>query len=300
MNPLARLDLNLLVLFEALLAERNITRAAGRVGLAQPSASRALDRLRDIFDDQLFVRTPAGMTPTARAIALAPEITTLLELARGLVADQLPFNPADASGTVRIAIADVTALSLLPLLAERVCPMAPKLRLSVHPLDKDRAFDDLDAGRIDAVVGVFPDVPERLRTAQLYEERFVCIARADHPRLAAGLDLDAYCDVPHLLFTLRDDARGVVDAELARLGRSRDIAVRVCHALAVPEMVSRCDLVATIPSRFAQRMPAACRVHKPPLGLDSWTETLIWSQRTDRDPLSRWFRERLREAAKAV
>ena len=302
MPDLARIDLNLLVLFEALMAEQNVTRAAARVGVAQPSASKALDRLRHLFGDELFVRRPAGMHPTTRALELEPEIAAVLERVRGLVAAQVPFEPATAKGVVRIAMSDAAEFVLLPELVGRLGHLAPGLDLRSRPLDKDRALAELDAGRLDAAVGVFPELPKRYAHAPLYEERFVCMARADHPRLKGGLTLGVYVDLPHLLVTLRDDARGAVDEALNRLGCSRRIAATVGRVLVVPHLLRRSDAVATLPSRPAKAVAAfaGCRIHEPPLALAGWTETLVWSHAAGREPLQVWFRALLREVAADV
>ncbi len=300
---LARLDLDLLALFEALMAERNVTRAAARVGVAQPSASKALERLRRLFDDPLFVRTPRdGMRPTPRALELAPEVAGVLERVRGLVAARVPFDPATARGAVRVAMSDAAEFVLLPGLVGRLGRDAPGIDLRARPLDKERALDELDAGRLDALVGVFPGLPKRYGSAGLYEERFVCLARADHPRLEAGLSLEAFLELPHLLVTLRDDARGAVDAALAGIGRSRRIAATVGRFLVVPHVLRGSDAVATLPSRLAVAVAAGagCRVHEPPLALDGWTETLVWSRAAERPPLQGWFRGLLRELAADV
>jgi DNA-binding transcriptional LysR family regulator len=299
MPNLAHLDLNLLVLFEALMAERNVTRAAVRVGVAQPSASKALDRLRHLFGDELFVRTPGGMRPTPRASELEPEIAALLDRVRRLVAARVPFDAASARGVVRVAMSDAAEFVLLPGLVGRLGEAAPGIDLRVRPLDKGRAPDDLDAGQVDALIGVFPGLPKRYRTADLWEERFLCLARADHPRLGRELSLDVFAELPHLLVTLRDDAHGAVDEALARLGRSRRIVATVGRFLIVPHVLRCSDALAMLPSRLATAVAAGtgCRAFEPPLGLRGWTETLVWSRATERLPLQVWFRGLVRYLA---
>lgn len=301
---LARLDLDLLALFEALMAERNVTRAAARVGVAQPSASKALERLRRLFDDPLFVRTPRdGMRPTPRAVELAPEIAGVLDRVRGLVAARVPFDPATAKGAIRVAMSDAAEFVLLPGLVARLGRDAPGVDLRARPLDKERALGELDAGRLDALVGVFPGLPRRYGSVGLYGERFVCLARDGHPRLGrGGLTLRVFLELPHLLVTLRDDARGAVDAALAEAGRSRRIAATVGRFLVVPHVLRGSDAVAMLPSRLALAVAAGagCRVHEPPLALEGWTETLVWPPAAERPPLQVWFRGLLRELAAGV
>ena len=296
MQNLARIDVTLLALFEVLVAERNLTRAAARIGMAQPSASKALDRLRDLFADPLFLRSGGGMRPTTRALELAPQVSTVLAQLRALVADEVPFDPARARGEIRIAMSDASEFALLPQIVALFAARAPHVTLKARPLDKDRVFALLDEGRLDAVIGVFSDRPKRILATPLYEERFVCLARADHPALAAGLNLDAFTTLPHLLVTLRDDARGAVDEALARIGRQRRVVATLTRFLAVPAVLAQTDAIATVPARFAAAA-RGCRLHEPPFAIAGWTEELLWRAGADRDPLTAWALAITRAAA---
>lgn len=299
MQNLARVDLNLLVLFEALFAERNVTRAAARVGMAQPSASKALDRLRHLFADPLFLRAAGGMRPTPRALELAPDIAAVLEQLRSLVAEAVPFDPATARGTVRIAMSDATEFVMLPRLVALLAERAPNLTLMARPLDKDTAFASLDDGTLDAVIGVFPERPKRMAAAPLFQERFVCLARANHPGLQQGLTIEAYTRFPHLLVTLRDDNRGAVDDALARIGQQRRVLATLTRFFAVPEILARTDAIATVPSRFAAAAQT-CRQHEPPIAIAGWTDALVWLAGTERDPMMAWFLAITREVGRTA
>jgi len=287
MPNLARVDMPLLLLFEALLAEGNLTRAAARVGMAQPSASKSLDRLRDLFADPLFLRAPGGMRPTPRALALAGEVTAVIERVRALVAEAVPFDPATAEGALRVAMSDAAEYAVLPRLLAMLDQAAPGIAFKARPLDKDRALADLDAGRLDAVIGVFPELPTRMRSEALFAERFVCIARRDHPALRGGLTLEAYAALPHLLVTLRDDARGAVDDALARVGRHRRVLATLTRFLAVPMILRQTDAIATVPARLAAGVEG-CTQHEPPIPVARWTEQLIWRSGSERDPMLAW------------
>lgn len=295
MPNLARIDIPLLLLFEALVDEGNLTRAAARVGMAQPSASKALDRLRDLFGDPLFLRAPGGMRATPRALALAGEVSAVIERLRALVADAVLFDPATAEGTLRIAMSDAAEYAVLPQLLAMLNSAAPGIVLKARPLDKDRALAALDEGQLDMVIGVFSELPQRMRSEPLFAERFVCLAREDHPALSQGLTLDAYAALPHLLVTLRDDARGAVDEALARIGRQRRVLATLTRFLAVPAILRQTDAIATVPARLAVGV-VGCARHEPPLPIPGWTEQLIWRSGSERDPMLAWAIGLLRRA----
>lgn len=296
------LDLNLLVLLEVLLAEGSVSRAAARLGVTQPAASKGLERLRRHFGDELFVRTPRGMRPTIRAQELEPDLRLVLADLRRLVVEAPPFNPATAQGIVRLAMSDVAEFVLLPGLVERLCRLAPLVDLRMRALDKTRIHQALDGGELDAAIGVFPDLPKRFLRDTLWQECFVCIVRVGHAWPDAGATLEGYLRYPHVLMTLKDDADGAVDRALATVGAQRRVAVTTAHFLAVPQILVNSDYIATIPGRFARALaePMGCRTSEPPLAIPGWTEQLIWGQGTHHPPLQRWVRGLIKEAAEAV
>src|SRR5262249_47428367 len=187
---LASIDLNLLVAFEALLAERNVSRAAQRVGLAQPSMSHALTRLRVLFGDELFVRTPREMKPTPRALDLAAPIADALEQVRRAFEPTSTFDPRASDRRFRVAGSQYVDFVLGVLLVPMLMRAAPRACFEALHKDETEAIQLLDTGVIDLAIGRFTDAPKRLRAAPLYEERWVCIARRDHPGLRDGLTLD--------------------------------------------------------------------------------------------------------------
>ncbi|UFP96661.1 LysR family transcriptional regulator [Gloeobacter morelensis] len=296
------LDLNLLLLLEALLAEGSVSGAARRLGISQPAASKALARLRRHFGDALFVRTPRGMRPTDRVIQLEAELKRVLADVRRLVEEAPVFDPSTAQGIVRLAMSDIAEFALLPGLIERLHHLAPQVDLRARPLDKTRAYAALDSGELDALVGVFPDLPKRFSRMVLWQERFVCLVRSGHPWLAQGATLAGYLSYPHILVTLKDDAEGAVDRALAALGLTRRVAATAGHFLSVPPILTHSDCVATVGSRFAQVLaePMGCRICEPPLTVAGWTEQLVWGQGADRPPLQRWVRKQIAAAARSI
>ena len=295
MKNLAGVDLNLLVAFEALMAERNVTRAAARVGLAQPSMSNALARLRHLFDDPLLVRAAGGMEPTARALAIAEPIGRALDGIRTSLGREAPFEPARAQATIRLAASDAVQMAVLPSLVLRLQERAPGIDLRLRPMDRDAVFDDLDNGAYDFALGIFDRLPRRLAGQPLFTDRYMSLLRTGHPVLQGPWTAEQFAGLPHILTSLRDDAVGAVDAALSVLGLRRRITLTLPNFLVVPVIVAATDCVATLPKRVAQHLGPAmgCAVVEPPLDLAPWVTRLIWPTRMERSPLHAWFRNEL-------
>lgn len=288
---LAAVDLNLLVAFEALLEERNVTRAGRRIGLAQPSMSSALTRLRALFGDELFIRTAAGMQPTARAQALARPIGEALSRIRETLTPDTAFDPATARRRLTIAVTDYGDLVVVPALVALLRQEAPSIDLVVRPIaDPAASLAALERGDVDALIGGhLPDSPRIVRRT-LFEEDLVCIRDAAH---AAQLTADEYLRLPHVLFSSAggDGSPGVVDAILALDGRRRRVAVTLAHVVAVPFAVAGTDLVATMARRVAGRFAAIAGVSLMPLPYDApaFAIDLLHSRRASADPALAWF-----------
>ncbi len=286
----ASFDLNLLKAFAALYAERNVTRAASRLGLAQPSMSNALARMRALFDDALFVKTPQGMVPTERAEALAPKVDAALALVAEALDAPAPFDPASARGTITLAAPDNVVLGLAPALACRVEEVAPGLDLRFGGFNKDVVMGALDRGEADLAIGRFAEIPARFHQRVAGRDRFVVIARADHALAAEGLSLDGFCAATHILVSFRHDGRGAVDSALAALGRSRRVGLVLAQFAVVPDIVARTDHIATIPESVAGALAAraGCAIHPLPLAVDPWQMRMIWSAVANADPATRF------------
>jgi DNA-binding transcriptional LysR family regulator len=289
MNILS-VDLNLLKAFAALHAERHVTRAGARIGLAQPSMSNALSRLRALFGDELFQRTPTGMIPTARALELAPQIDAALALLDRALERTPAFDPATAQGTVTLATSDNLMLTLAPPMLARFRSVAPGLDLRLRDLDKTTIWGELDRGEIDAAIGTFAAIPARFRSRPFLTDEFVCIARSGHPALTGGLTLKAFVALPHILTTLGRDATGAVDDALRSHGLSRRVAMTVTQFSVVPDLVRQSDCIATIPQSAARHLAerSGCDLFPPPLPLSHWTMTLVWSAASQARPAIRF------------
>jgi DNA-binding transcriptional LysR family regulator len=296
------LDLNLLRLLDALLAERHLTRAAKRVGLSQPAMSHGLARLRKHLGDPLFVRTRQGLEPTDRAARLGPPLRdALASIERALAGDT--FDPATARRTFSLATADYGAFVLLPRLLERLGRLAPGVDLWTRTIADD-AVAQLAAGEADATLAV-PTLRGGgtvIHSRVLYEERFVCVVREGHPKVKKRLDLDTWASLPHAFVAPGGKPGGVVDDVLAQHGRQRRVACAVPHFLLAPHVVASSDLVLTVGARvaeaFAKVLPL--RVVEAPVALPGFRMSLAWHERQHRDPAQRWFRALVAEAAKGA
>ncbi|MBX5100331.1 LysR family transcriptional regulator [Rhizobium lentis] len=258
---LSRTDLNLLVLFEAVLEERHVGRAAERLNLTSSAVSHGLGRLRRLLNDPLFLRTPKGVVPTARALELAAPIADVLAGVRTILSAAEPFDPATSTRRFTIGAPDgISAVLLAPLLAE-LAHVAPGIDIGIRQLmpapnesAPERAwrgaFADLDDRLTDIAVIPTGHIPERFHVSGLYDEDFVVAMRAGHT-FAAAPTLARYCELEHLVVSLGGDPHGFVDEALARLGRARRVALTVPNFMFALAILAATDLICALPRRFA-------------------------------------------------
>ncbi len=288
------IDLNLLVAFDALMKERSVTRAGIRIGRTQPAMSAALSRLRGLLNDELFIRSPAGLQPTPRALDLAEPLGhALTEIQRTLEFTQT-FDPTTSTATFSIALSDHPTFRVLPVLLDALRQKAPGITLRIGNFTaRDDAITLLDAGEADLTIGVSPTASGRILTRPLFSEDFVCVLRRDHPATKAPLDLPAFLSLSHLMVSPENDRFGLVDAALAKMGHKRRLAVTLPTMYAAPLVIARSDLIATL---MAGVIPAsgqadALAVRPPPIDLDPITFTMSWHRRNDVHPAQRWLRD---------
>ena len=295
---------NLLVAFAVLAEERSVTSAARRFGISQSAMSGVLAQLRNLFDDPLLVRAGNRMALTPRAEALAKRIcASVAELDLALTQPGA-FDPADSTARFVIAMSDYTALVLLPALMERLTHLAPKTSVQVLPWGKLEATPALAEGGVDVMVGILEDsrLAPGFHRHPVFEDRFVCIVRKEHPSVRRELTLDTYLKLGHVIVTEKPWASGVIDKALERLGHSRKIGLRVPHYSIVPQVVANSDLIAAIDERFARRFVTALplRILEPPLKLRSVHVDLLWHSRTADDPARAWLRQCITEVAASL
>jgi|AGTN01.1.fsa_nt_gi Transcriptional regulator len=296
---LRSLDLNLLVVFEALVIERNTARAGERLGLSQPAVSHALRRLRAIFDDPLFVRAAHGLAPTSRTEDLLPFLRQALESTRALLAPRATFDPATSRRTFTLGMPDYAAYLLLPGLLERLRRAAPGITLLVRPVSHANALDLLENGRIDMVAGNVGEAGPPFMAVPLFSDELVCALRRDHPALALPWTPATFLELDHLNVSLAGELAGWVDKVLAERNERRKIMVTVGHFLLAPHLAATSDLIATEPRRIlAPMIDRLGLVLRPvPFAVPGFSVSLVSHPRTCSDHGYLWLGRQIAEEA---
>jgi DNA-binding transcriptional LysR family regulator len=287
-------DLNLLVALDALLGERNVTRAAARLSLSQSAMSAALARLRALFGDPLLLRTAGGMLPTSKGLELAAPVKQVLADIGRLVQQAGAFDPASARATFTIAASDYVEFAILPRLVDFLEANAPLARFQVRAMDFGAIGRQLEAGEVDLGILGAGFAPPNARSRPLFLERFVCVVRRDHPRIRGRLTLDEFCALEHLLVAPSGSGfTAQTDDALAAIGRRRQVRLSVPHFLLVPEILVRSDMVVVLPERLARGYEDRFRIFDPPLEMPPFAIVEVWHDRTHRDPALVWLRQAL-------
>jgi len=302
---LSQADLNLLVLFEVVLTHKHVGRAAKHLNLTSSAVSHGLGRLRRLFNDPLFLRTPKGVVPTARAIELTEPIADILARVRSVVASAEPFEPEKSRRRFVVGAPDGLSAVLLPALLPILRSVAPLIDIGVRELLPpaavrlagqvwEAAFAGLDARAMDIAVLPLGDVPSRFVVRPLYEEDFVIATRARHP-FAAKPTLERFCVVPQLVVSLTGDAFGFVDEVLARRGLSRRIALTVPNFMMALAMIAETDLIAALPRRLMSlhARHLGVRSVEPPLTLPSFQISLVAPKAAVMDAGVAWLLDQL-------
>lgn len=292
MSYLAGIDLNLLPLLSALLAERQLTRAARRVGLSQPAASRALGRLRLLLDDPLLVRSGASYTLTPRAEALREPVRRAVASLEAALAPQRSFDPKQAGRVLRVYADDYTSLVVLTPLIARLAEQAPRMQLEVLPARSD-GLERLQRGEIDCVfTAATARAPSGLELDRLGDDGFVCMVSKKHPFARRAPDLQAFLRARHALIAPSGRRGGFVDDALKQVGERRNVALLLPHFLVMPFAIAASDLVVTLAERiarvFAHKLPV--KIFTPPLELPRFTIAGYWHERSHDDPALEWLR----------
>ena len=298
---LAAIDLNLLVAFDALLAEGSVGAAATRIGLSQPAMSKRLSRLRVLFRDDLFVRTGIGIRPTERALDLADPVRAALRQIEEALGGYGRFEPGRSSRTFRIATPDHVAATLMPLVMARLRKEAPQVSIILRAMHREDLVEAMDRGEIDLAVTLLPDAPTRIKRATLFHERWVSLVSASHPEIRETLTLDLYLKYPHLLVTHVGDLKGYVDRLLDERGLKRHIAMSLPFHLSVPALVAETDMITTVSERVLRLAPwPGVRSFPVPVDYSGYNETMLWHRRNDGDPGHAWLRRVISAASEVL
>ena len=299
------LDLNLLRVFDAVMTEQNLTRAAQRLAMTQPAVSNAVKRLRDSLGDDLLIRTAHGVKPTARAESLWPAVRRALAELEEAVAPR-SFELDKAHATFRMAMADATAALILPPLVRVIEEEAPGIDARMVPLTTREPRPLLLRGDVELAIGFFPGVVAQLQGAtetpirheRLYSGRYVAVMRKHHPLAKQALTLDRYCEANHLLVSFSGRARGLVDDALASLGRERRILLTVNQFFTAGQVVAASDLVMVIPKHLinATGMSEALIHQDLPFDLPEVHIDMLWHERDGRNPGHQWLRDQVRRS----
>lgn len=293
MPDIRTLDLNLLKAFDALLDERNVTRAAARLALTQPAVSGMLTRLRENFDDPLFVRTQRGIEPTARALELSSAVKRVLSEVEAML-QPANFDPATASLTLSIACTDYALRAIVVPFLAALRTRAPAIRVALYPIEDQLVQTQLERGELDLALMTPQTAPADLHARRLFDEHYVCALRKGHPdALKKKLSLDRFCALDHALVSYAGGGfAGVTDAALQRIGRQRRVVLSVSSFLALPEALCSTDLIAVAPSRLVSGRDDL-QVFATPIEVPGFTKLAVWHERTHRHAGHRWVRELL-------
>jgi DNA-binding transcriptional LysR family regulator len=290
---LDRLHLNQLRLIDALARDGNLGEAAEHIGLTQSAASHALARLREELQDPIFVRTTEGMQPTPYGIQLAAAVRDALESLRTVLEWHRAFVPKTSRRAFNVMMNDVSQMLYLPRLLARLSAEAPRVTLRVHLLPPKLPHLSLESGAVDLAVGGFSSLVTGCRQRRLYQERYVCVVRRDHPKFKHGMTVEAFRSVPQAVV----DPRGYIHEQLDRLLRQHNLPraakLYVPHFLALPMVVAHSDLLVIAASRVARAYANVLplKIMPPPLKLPTYSTKLFWHERFHRDPANLWLRD---------
>lgn len=309
------LDLNLLKVFDEVMTERNLTRAAGHLAMTQPAVSNALKRLREALNDELLVRSGYGVEPTPRALEVWPAVRAALETLQEALRPGQGFDPAGSRETFVIAMADATAASLMPPLMRHFESTAPGASIQARPLLSRDPREALASGTLDLAVGYFPaavaaidhatmqaGTPDPVSHQRLYDGEYVCVMRADHPLTRAGVSLETYCAARHVLVSFSGRPYGFVDEALSALGRRRRVVLTVNEFFTAAQVVAQTDLLTILPRHFIASTGIAGQLawRKLPLEMPVVHVDMLWHRRHQNRLAHEWLRHQVAQAARDV
>jgi DNA-binding transcriptional LysR family regulator len=301
---LGNLDFNLLKVLDALVTERNVTRAGKRLGRSQPAVSNALARLRQLLGDDLLVRGPGGFVLTPRAEAIRAPLREAIELMENCLTDAPQFDASRATGLFRLSAPDRLNIALLPPLFARLQKLAPNMALQLRTADRQQALDLLETDRVDLSLGWFDDKPAHLRSEMMVEDRLFCVFRSEHPiaKRGARFDIETVLSYPHLVVSATGQRTAVFDELLLRRGLRRHALVTVTNFTTVPELLRQSDMIGVFTRLAAEVFRKSFALVRRPVPVDvgSIATDMVWHVRYDRDRKHAWLRQQVKAIYKGL
>ncbi|MDB5613446.1 MAG: HTH-type transcriptional activator [Devosia sp.] len=300
-HVLAEFDVGLLLTFDALLKDKNVTHAVNRLNITQSALSARLTRLRQLLGDPLFIPSTSGrgMVASPHALALQPELVRLLEQLSDFIGTAKVFDPATSKRVFRIAATDNPVSILAPDLIPLLKSAAPNVKVAFTTPDKARISEALEQGEIDVFISVAEDGALGLMARKLFQEEFVTAQRRGHPRGKGPMTLDEFCNLEHLLIsTSGGHFAGMIDTVLGELGRTRQVSVSVQSYALAPLILGSTDLICTLPRRFLQRFDQVLDLIESPVELAPFEMNLFWHSRMSADAAHAWLRKQVLQSAR--
>jgi DNA-binding transcriptional LysR family regulator len=286
------IDLNLLVVFNEIFQEQQISSVAKRLNLSQPAVSNALARLRRTFDDQLFVRTKDGMQPTPLAEQLAEPIRSALNGLTQALNVQEKFDAATSARQFSLALTDVAELYFMPRLIQQCARLAPQVKIRTERTNSLNLMSDMGAGRIDIAIGAFKEMSDALFQRRLFKQRYVVMMRAGHPMATESLTQKKYLSAQHLIVDSSESPYDRINHDLEKAGVLNKAKFSVPHFTAVPYIIANSDLLVTVPQKLAEAaaLPFQLAFQASPLRLPELQTNIFWHRRFNQDHGNQWLR----------
>ncbi|MBR0567887.1 LysR family transcriptional regulator [Azoarcus sp. L1K30] len=286
-------DLNLLLVFDAMFRHRQVTKAGESLGLSQPAMSAAINRLRSLMDDPLFVRSGSSMVPTPRAEALGPEVRQIVQAIENAILKPKTFDPSLSERSFSLLAPDIAEVNFLPNLLSALASSAPLISVKTFGLPREVAAEALESGAVDLAIGYFPDLRRGgFFQQRLFKSKHVCICRKDHPGIGDALTIEQFCMLEHAVVT-PGGREHVFEQFLKAKGIQRRVKVHISHFMSLLPIIERSDLIATIPRDLAELLVlhGDLRYVETPMESPVIDVLLIWHQRFQKDPAHAWLRQ---------
>jgi DNA-binding transcriptional LysR family regulator len=296
---ISRVDLNLFTVFEAIYTEGSVTRASQKLNLTQPAISHALNRLRQMFGDPLFVRQGHIMVSTPLARSIIDPIRRSLRSLEVTLNGVHAFDPASTQKRFNLALRDVLESTILPPLMLRISEHAPQVDLAASHVERRELETELAAGTLDAAIDVLLPLSSDIMHTRIYQDSTVVVARREHPDIDGKLNIDTYLKQDHILASSRRRGPGLEDFELSRFGVERRVRLRCQHYFAACRVVSQTDMLLTMPGRYARiaNQQFGNQILPFPLDVPAFDVFLYWHANVDADPANIWLREQIKQSA---